>query len=227
MTAKRNIKTGEEITVNYNKTESHQFKIKCNCSSLNCKVYFYIQKVSSILLLGDSYTKGTGVKVNESYPYLISTELGNISMEVLAKNGWSSNDLLNNLNKIKKKNYDLVFLLIGVNDFCDDMLNQAIMKNINLIYRSIKSLSKRVFILTIPDFTKAPNAIKYGDLETNQKNITDLNLRIQSEFSKKCEVIDIFSLTKPWTQKDYYTKDGIHPSEKQYKLWVDLILKEL
>lgn len=40
--ALRNIFVGEEITVNYNKTEEHNKKIKCKCKSPNCKGYFYI-----------------------------------------------------------------------------------------------------------------------------------------------------------------------------------------
>ncbi len=39
--ALRDIKKGEEITVNYGKTELKKNKLKCNCKSKNCKKYFY------------------------------------------------------------------------------------------------------------------------------------------------------------------------------------------
>ncbi len=225
--AKRNIYPGEEITVNYNETEAHQCKINCTCASLNCNGFFFIQHASSMLFLGDSYTEGTGVRYDKTYPYLLSKKLGTVSMDVLAKHGWSSTDLINNLREIEHKNYDYTYLLIGVNDFCDSIPNQDILKNMGLLYESIKRLSKQIVILTIPDFTRAPNAIKYGDLELNQTNLTDLNVRITSTFSQKCAIIDIFSVTKTLTQNDFYTKDGIHPSEKQYELWVDRILEEV
>ena len=38
--AKREIKSGEEITVDYNKTEIKGEKVPCNCKSKNCKKYF-------------------------------------------------------------------------------------------------------------------------------------------------------------------------------------------
>ena len=38
--AKRNIHSGEEITVNYNKTELGGNKVACNCKSKKCKKYF-------------------------------------------------------------------------------------------------------------------------------------------------------------------------------------------
>jgi acyl-CoA thioesterase I len=226
--AKRDIKSGEEITVYYNKTERHQFKIKCKCNSPNCKGFFYIQKYSSILFLGDSYTEGTGISQEESYPYLLKKRLENeVHIEVISKNGWTTKELLSNLDKIKRNNYDLVILLIGVNDFCDNISNHTIIKNIDLINQFIESISPKTIILTIPDFTQAPNALKYGDRVENQINLMELNRLIKSEFSENYTVIDIFNFTKTLTQKDYYAKDGIHPSEKQYKLWIDLIFKEL
>jgi hypothetical protein len=38
--AKRNIKSGEEITVDYNKTEKNGTKVPCKCKSKNCRKYF-------------------------------------------------------------------------------------------------------------------------------------------------------------------------------------------
>jgi len=40
LVAKRKIKIGEEITVDYNKTEKGGKKISCNCVEENCKKYF-------------------------------------------------------------------------------------------------------------------------------------------------------------------------------------------
>lgn len=38
----KNIPKGEEITLNYNETELHNKKIKCNCKSKNCNGFFFI-----------------------------------------------------------------------------------------------------------------------------------------------------------------------------------------
>lgn len=44
ITSLRNIKRGEEITLNYNKTEKHDKKIKCTCGSKRCQGLFFITK---------------------------------------------------------------------------------------------------------------------------------------------------------------------------------------
>ncbi len=38
--SKKSIKAGEEITVDYNKTEKNGNKVLCNCKSPKCKKYF-------------------------------------------------------------------------------------------------------------------------------------------------------------------------------------------
>ncbi len=38
--AQRDIKAGEEITVNYNETEKNGEKVPCNCKCKKCKKYF-------------------------------------------------------------------------------------------------------------------------------------------------------------------------------------------
>jgi len=38
--AKKKIKVGEEITVDYNKTEKNGLRTLCNCKSIKCKKYF-------------------------------------------------------------------------------------------------------------------------------------------------------------------------------------------
>jgi len=40
LVAKRDIKSDEEITVDYNKTEHRGKKVPCNCNSRNCKKIF-------------------------------------------------------------------------------------------------------------------------------------------------------------------------------------------
>jgi len=41
--ARKDIKLGEEITCDYNKTEKNGKKVRCNCKSRICKKYFLIK----------------------------------------------------------------------------------------------------------------------------------------------------------------------------------------
>lgn len=81
------------------------------------------RKSINYLALGDSYTIGQSVCETCKFPEQLKTSLSNIypktnfSLKVIATSGWSTTSLLNALsNQSLKPDYDLVTLLIGVNN---------------------------------------------------------------------------------------------------------------
>ena len=67
------------------------------------------------LALGDSYTIGENIAFEDGYPNQIVTELSLIdSVNVIAKTGWTTNELIDTLSKSYLEKYDVVSLLIGV-----------------------------------------------------------------------------------------------------------------
>ena len=73
----------------------------------------------SYLALGDSYTIGESVKESERWPVQLSNSLKNKLNKpiIIAKSGWTTDQLIDTLNKIKfNKKFDFVSLLIGVNN---------------------------------------------------------------------------------------------------------------
>ena len=86
------------------------------------------------LALGDSYTIGESVNFTSSYPFQLKDEI-NInkkeiidSLQIIAKTGWTTNELIDTLSKIDlEKKYDMVSLLIGVNKnrFLDNNILKA------------------------------------------------------------------------------------------------------
>ena len=74
------------------------------------------------LALGDSYTIGTSIDVVDGYPnqtfqLLKGAGLKMSSLQIIAKNGWTADDLKNGLaNADKKSAYQIVTILIGVNN---------------------------------------------------------------------------------------------------------------
>ena len=78
-------------------------------------------KALSYLALGDSYTVGEGVLLKHSFPALLVKRLKkqhfNVTYKVVAKTGWTTDELLEALKSEKLDHkYDLVSLLIGVNN---------------------------------------------------------------------------------------------------------------
>ena len=73
----------------------------------------------SYLALGDSYTIGESVKESERWPVQLSNSLRNKLNKpvIIAKSGWTTDQLIDTLNKINfNKKFDFVSLLIGVNN---------------------------------------------------------------------------------------------------------------
>jgi lysophospholipase L1-like esterase len=80
------------------------------------------QKNMTYLALGDSYTIGEGVPVYDNFPYqtikLLRQKGIHINApEIVAKTGWTTDELITGIeNSVLQKKYDIVTLLIGVNN---------------------------------------------------------------------------------------------------------------
>src|SRR6187399_3711655 len=80
------------------------------------------KKTYSYLALGDSYTIGNSVMASENFPsqtvQLLNQQNYNFkSPEIIAKTGWTTDELQNNINNHNfTPPYDIVTLLIGVNN---------------------------------------------------------------------------------------------------------------
>lgn len=81
------------------------------------------QKSFTYLALGDSYTIGTSIPTSKNFPNQLIDSLKmngyqNTKFDIKATNGWTTGDLLAGIESanFKKETYDLVSLLIGVNN---------------------------------------------------------------------------------------------------------------
>jgi len=187
------------------------------------------------LALGDSYTKGEGLEISETWPKLLEESLEksldiNINTQIIAETGMASSDLINAIIETKKlSNYSLVSLLIGVNNqfrgmkidnFKDDL--------IELIDRSIvltKYNKSRVFVLSIPDWSSTPFGQNF-DVQKNRTEIEKFNNTLENICrSKGVLFFDITPISrKAFEIPNLLIQDGLHPSKKMYQLWVDQIV---
>lgn len=81
------------------------------------------QKSFTYLALGDSYTIGTSIPTSKNFPNQLIDSLKmngyqNTKFDIKATIGWTTGDLLFGIESanFKKETYDLVSLLIGVNN---------------------------------------------------------------------------------------------------------------
>ena len=127
------------------------------------------------LALGDSYTIGENIAFEDAYPNQIVRELSLIdSVNVIAKTGWTTNELIDTLSKSYLDKYDVVSLLIGVNNqFRGYQIDKYVMEFENLLIRAIdySKNKKNVFVLSIPDYGVTP----FGKVRGQEKIYKEIN----------------------------------------------------
>ena len=189
------------------------------------------------LALGDSYTIGEGVPLDESFPYQLVQALRKTghnftAPEIIAKTGWTTEDLKKGIRKhVFLTNYDFVSLLVGVNNqFRGLDINEYALHLEQLLKQAIAFAggeNRHVFVLSVPDWGITPYA-SGKDRELITKEISKYNLvnkNIAEEY--KVQYINITSQTSAFTDEEAFAEDQLHPSGKEYSRWAQLITEEI
>jgi len=187
------------------------------------------------LALGDSYTIGESVDEHESWPHLLQNALKEVGIhfekpQIIAKTGWRTDELIHaSQSAIGHNNYDLVSLLIGVNNQYQGHSLEVYQKEFeDLLNISITAASNdphRVFVLSIPDYGHTPFSL--DSLEEIKREINlfnDWNRTISEKYG--VFYFDITEISRMVLDDiTLVAQDNLHPSAKQYDLWVREILK--
>lgn len=189
------------------------------------------------LALGDSYTIGQSVAISGRFPVqtveLLSSDTIKLGPpEIIAQTGWTTANLLNQLNAVppQKATYDIVSLLIGVNNQYQHLsLAQyraefTILLNKAIVFAGNKK--NRVFVLSIPDYGVTPFASGSDRvqiaMEIDAFNAANKEITLASG----CTYINITpSSRQAATDPSLVAADGLHPSGKEYYKWA-LLLSE-
>jgi len=189
------------------------------------------------LALGDSYAIGESVSEAERWPVQLSETLRkkgkNIEgPRIIATTGWRTDNLGNAINIANlKPEYGLVSLLIGVNNQYQgkpiEQFRKEFEELLNVAIRLAQGKKENTFVVSIPDYGYTP----FG--KPNQpkisKELDDYNNIIKDITGKYG--VKYFYITdisrKGLTDPSLVASDGLHPSGKQYGLWVELIEKGL
>lgn len=192
------------------------------------------------LALGDSYTIGESVSPAERWPNQLSERVNGESSDfhflqpqIIAQTGWTTSNLSNAMDQqeVDSQEYDLVSLLIGVNNqYQGQALTQYLEEFPPLLQRAIDLAGgnpERVFVVSIPDYGYTP----FG--ASNQANISaSLSLYNEAceQMSSDAGVLyyNITPISQQYPDTDgLIAPDGLHPSGYQYQLWVDSFWEEL
>jgi lysophospholipase L1-like esterase len=185
------------------------------------------------LALGDSYTIGQSVSYDQRWPRQLFDSLksrgyNTDTIHFIAQTGWRTDNLQSEINKQKPdSNYNLVSLLIGVNNQYQGFPLEKYKTEFPVLLDHAIALAQgnkeQVFVVSIPDYA-------YSSFGGGRTAISD-KLKQYDDFAKaQCDSLGIKfyyigdiskqGLAKP----DLVASDGLHPSGKQYTLYVERIL---
>ena len=192
--------------------------------------------VIKYLALGDSYTIGQSVAIEDRYPIQLETRLLNDSINVdttiiIAKTGWTTANLENGIIEANLTDtFDLVSLLIGVNNqFQGRSIDEYESEFAELLQTAIDFAGgekENVFVVSIPDYAYTP--FGNGNPFTSQK-IDDFNL-VNKTITDSVGVsyFNITPISREGLDKpELVASDNLHPSGEQYSRWVDLFYDEV
>lgn len=190
---------------------------------------------AKFLALGDSYTIGQNVVDSERFPaqtvQLLRTQNIHINdPEYIATTGWTTTNLISAINlQTPAKDFDIVTLLIGVNDqfqsrdttdyrgHFTELLNEAI--------NFAGSRKQRVFVVSIPDYSVTPFVAASDkarvSIQIDKFNAINKDVTLQNGIT----YIDITpSSRKAADDPSLIADDGLHPSGKEYAVWANMLV---
>ncbi|NJN42437.1 MAG: SGNH/GDSL hydrolase family protein [Flammeovirgaceae bacterium] len=188
------------------------------------------------LALGDSYSIGECVQVNERWPVRLTQRLNEKdwqieSTTIIATTGWRTDNLRVALEIANlKPGYDLVSLLIGVNNQYQGKSSDDYKTEFVQLLDSAIQLSKKkegTFVVSIPDYGFTPfGQAKQKEISRDIDLFNEINKRIAED--RGVSYFDITDISREGLEKpDLIASDGLHPSGSMYRLWVDRIVKGL
>ena len=191
------------------------------------------------LALGDSYTIGESVCNDCDYPKQLTDSLnkklkGKTSVKIIAKTGWTTTDLLSAIALEKpSKDYDLVTLLIGVNNQYQDkpfsLYEEEFPKLLDMAIDFAKGKKENVIVLSIPDYAFTPFGQKSGKSEKITSELIKYNAFAEKTANEKgVRFENITPITQQGLENPaLVASDGLHPSEVAYKKFVEIIFDDV
>jgi lysophospholipase L1-like esterase len=213
-----------------------------NCSkstSLPARDNYNETKIKKYLALGDSYTIGESVAIDQRFPVQLAhikfKNVDSISVKIIAKTGWTTRNLLDAIAVEKSSletQYDLITLLIGVNNQYQGKPIQQYKDELKTLFdealKMVGGKSSKLIVVSIPDYGVTPFAAKRNPTKISEE--IDLYNSINKEFADKygAQYVNITDISKQAaTNPQLLAADLLHPSGEMYRLWTERIAKKV
>jgi acyl-CoA thioesterase-1 len=189
------------------------------------------------LALGDSYTIGQSVCATCRFPVQLKDSIKKqlspidvISVQVIAQTGWTTSNLKSAIAAQNPgTNYDLVTLLIGVNNQYQNIpfsvYQQEFPELVAIATQKAQGKKENVIVVSIPDYAYTP----FGNGNTTISTQIDMYNAFAQNYcaTNTITFINITDITRlGLAQPNLVASDGLHPSELAYTKFVERILPE-
>lgn len=187
------------------------------------------------LALGDSYTIGQSVPVHARWPIQLQDSLQKRGInayqtDIIATTGWTTSSLLSAMNSSTlDKDYNLVSILIGVNNFYQgqeaSFYRNELPQIIDKALEFCQNDTSAIFMVTIPDYGYTP----FGQWSQPEISANTNAYNAIKDSIGKAYGIPTYNITpisrEGINDPSLVASDKLHPSEIQYTQWVNLILE--
>lgn len=192
-------------------------------------------KTINYLALGDSYTIGQSVCETCKFPIQLSDSIKKylnvndiLNTNLIAQTGWTTTNLkIAIAEQNPSSNYDLVTLLIGVNNQYQNkpfsLYEEEFPELVNIAIAKAKGKKENVIVVSIPDYAYTP----FGNGSTTISTQIDTYNTFAENYciSNSISFITITDITRMGlVQPNLVANDGLHPSELAYSKFVERIL---
>ena len=196
-----------------------------------------VTRALSYAALGDSYTIGESVCTTCRFPEQLKAGLQAlntaVSLDIVAQTGWTTTNLKTAISQqLPATNYDLVTLLIGVNNQYQNkpfaLYEQEFPELVTIAIAKARGLKQNVIVVSIPDYAFTPFGVGTG--ATNQATISaqldNYNTFAQNYcLQNNITFVTITDITRQGLiTPSLVASDGLHPSQLAYSKFVERIV---
>ncbi len=187
------------------------------------------------LALGDSHTIGAGVPASARWPAQLVQRIRGEGFEgadvdIVARTGWTTDEMLGGIGRATLlPTYDLVTLLIGVNDQFRGNDSEGYRLDLRLALDKALGFAGdepgRVIVVSIPDWGATLFGQGSGPVRIAEE-IDEFN-SVNKEEAESADVryVDVTAISRQATKDaELVAGDGLHPSGKMYAAWTEVIL---
>lgn len=183
-----------------------------------------------LVVLGDSTATGVGTSPDKSFPWLLSSWLGqkfHVTLEVVAVGGATSRNVAERqVDRALALRPDLMLLEIGANDTTHGTKLGTVQRHIASALDRMKASGAKVVVAGPPYMGTSP-VIPQPLRSISGSRGTAIGKRIEAEARKReIAYIDLASGTREEFTNDpekYYSTDWFHPGAGGYQLWAEVM----